>query len=272
MKLTLGYSPCPNDTSIFGALALGLVQLPGLDFEIRLEDVETLNQLAKAGTLDVTKISYAALADGLLEEYQLLASGGALGRGCGPLIISRTPLNSNDLASARLVTPGNLTTAHLLTRLFAPTAQIAETRPFDQIMPAVAAGEFDAGVIIHESRFTYPEFGLHLVADLGEWWEQTTGKPIPLGGIIARRSLGAEIITQIEQGIAHSLEFARHNPDQVQPYIASHAQEMDPQVQQQHIGLYVNEFSSNLGEDGWAAVNELLTRAAAIRTRSVPPA
>ncbi|MBX7221813.1 MAG: 1,4-dihydroxy-6-naphthoate synthase [Blastocatellia bacterium] len=264
MKLTLGYSPCPNDTYIFGALALGLVRIPGLEFEIRLEDVETLNQLALRETLDVTKVSYAVIAAGLETQYQILSSGGALGRGCGPLIVSRTPLTPVELATKRVVTPGKRTTAHLLTRLFAPQLTDIQSLPFDHIMPAVAAGEFDAGVIIHESRFTFSQYGLHQVVDLGDWWEHTTGKPIPLGGILAKRSLGAETISALEHGIAESLTFARTHPELVQPYISQHAQEMSLQVQAQHIGLYVNEFSLDLGPEGWAAVNELLTRAKAL--------
>lgn len=265
MRLTLGYSPCPNDTYIFGALALGLVTIPGIEFDIRLEDVETLNQLAKENTLDVTKVSYAALADGLEESYVLLASGGALGRGCGPLVVSQTPIQPSELPAKRVVTPGNLTTAHLLMRLFSPQTTLAGTLPFDQIMPAVAAGDFDVGVIIHESRFTYPNYHLHLVIDLGDWWEKNTGQPIPLGGILAKRSLGQETITQVEQAIAQSLRYAHSHPEQIQPYIQHHAQEMDPTVQARHIALYVNELSLDLGVEGHAAVKELLERAKALQ-------
>ncbi len=267
MLLSLGYSPCPNDTYIFGALALGLVTVPGVEFDIRLEDVETLNQLAARGELDVAKASYAAIVGGLRETYELMTSGGALGRGCGPLIVSRNPIDPNDLPGCRIVTPGRNTTACLLTRLFAPGADLTATLPFERIMPAVAAGEFDAGVIIHESRFTYPVHGLRLVIDLGEWWESTTGHPIPLGGILARKSLGADAIRRIETGIVASLDFARTNREAIQPYIERHAQEMSRDVQDQHIGLYVNDFSRDLGGEGWAAVDELTRRATEVREK-----
>lgn len=263
MNLTLGYSPCPNDTYIFGALALGHVAAPGLAFDIRLEDVETLNRLALAGTLDVTKLSFAALLSPEIEDrYELLASGGALGRGCGPLVIAREPFAPEELAKKRIVTPGKLTTAHLLTRLFTSGATVAAELPFEKIMPAVASGEFDAGVIIHESRFTFPDFGLHKIVDLGEWWETTTGKPIPLGGIVARRSLGDATIRAIERAIAASLAHADTHPATVRDYIREHAQEMSEDVRNAHIALYVNEFSRDLGAEGRAAVAELRRRAA----------
>lgn len=264
MNLTLGYSPCPNDTYIFGALALGHVAAPGLTFDIRLEDVETLNRLALDHALDVTKLSFAALLAPEIEaEYELLASGGALGRGCGPLVVAREPFRPEELASKRIVTPGRRTTAHLLTRLCTGGATVAAELPFEKIMPAVAAGEFDAGVIIHESRFTFPGFGLHKIVDLGEWWETTTGKPIPLGGIVARRSLGEGVIRAVERAIAASLAHADAHPETVGDYIRAHAQEMSEDVQRAHIALYVNEFSHDLGPEGRAAVAELRRRAAA---------
>lgn len=263
MNLTLGYSPCPNDTYIFGALALGHVAAPGLTFDIRLEDVETLNRLALDRALDVTKLSFAALLAPEIEaEYELLASGGALGRGCGPLVVAREPFSPEELAKKRIVTPGRRTTAHLLTRLFTDGATVAAELPFEKIMPAVAAGDFDAGVIIHESRFTFPGFGLHKIVDLGEWWETTTGKPIPLGGIVARRSLGDATIRAVERAIAASLAHAEAHPETVADYIRQHAQEMSDEVQRAHIALYVNEFSRDLGPEGRAAVAELRHRAA----------
>ncbi|HEY7768951.1 1,4-dihydroxy-6-naphthoate synthase, partial [Longimicrobium sp.] len=185
--LTLGYSPCPNDTFIFHALVHGIVQADGLCFSERLEDVETLNRLAADAQLDVTKISYGA-APSLLRDYVLLRSGGALGRGCGPLIVARRELSHDELRTARIAIPGRNTTANLLLRLFAADAQPGTELVYSDIMPAVARGDVDAGLIIHESRFTYPQHGLVKVVDLGEWWEQTTGHPIPLGGIMARRA------------------------------------------------------------------------------------
>jgi 1,4-dihydroxy-6-naphthoate synthase len=260
--LSLGYSPCPNDTFIFHALVHGVVEAPGLRFAERLEDVETLNRLAAAGELDVTKISYGA-APALLRDYVLLRSGGALGRGCGPLIVAREGLSRDDLAGKRIAIPGRNTTANLLLRLFAPDAQPGIELVYSDIMPAVARGEVDAGLIIHESRFTYPQHGLARVVDLGEWWEQTTGLPIPLGGIMARRALGGDAIRAIDDAIRRSVEHAFAQPDASRDYVRAHAQEMDDAVTQQHITLYVNRFSVDVGEEGERAVRELFARAAA---------
>jgi 1,4-dihydroxy-6-naphthoate synthase len=260
--LTLGYSPCPNDTFIFHALVHGVVRAEGMAFRERLEDVETLNRLAAREALDVTKISYGA-APALLADYVLLRSGGALGRGCGPLIVSREPLTQAELAGRRIAIPGRKTTANLLLRLFAPRAQPGIELVYSDIMPAVARGEVDAGLIIHESRFTYPQHGLLRVADLGEWWEQTTGLPIPLGGIMARRALGEEAIRRIDDAIRRSVEHAFAHPQASRPYVRAHAQEMDDAVTQQHIDLYVNRFSVELGDEGERAVRQLFARAAA---------
>ncbi|MDB4947544.1 MAG: mqnD [Gemmatimonadetes bacterium] len=257
--LTLGYSPCPNDTFIFDALVHGRVAAEGLRFSERLEDVETLNLLARDGVLDVSKVSYGALPY-LLDEYVLLRSGGALGRGCGPLLVSRAPLDPAALATARIAIPGRLTTAHLLLRLFAPHAGRTEERVYSDIMPAVERGEVDAGLIIHESRFTYPQHGLVKVVDLGEWWESTTRLPIPLGGILARRSLGADALRTLEAAVRASVEHAFAHPDDSREYVRAHAQEMDDAVTRQHIDLYVNHFSADLGTDGQAAVAELFRR------------
>jgi 1,4-dihydroxy-6-naphthoate synthase len=260
MVLSLGYSPCPNDTFIFHALVRGLVEIPGVRFRERLEDVETLNQLARRGELDVTKISYGAIPY-LLGEYVLLRSGGALGRGCGPLLVARPGTTVESLRGQRIAIPGRMTTANLLLRLFAPELPAGEGVLYSDIMPAVARGEVAAGLIIHESRFTYPEHGLVQLVDLGEWWERETGAPIPLGGILARRSLGAERIGGIQRAIRESVEYAYAHPGAAADYIAANAQEMSPEVCQRHIDLYVNEFSIDLGEDGERAVRELLSRA-----------
>lgn len=259
--LTLGYSPCPNDTFIFHALVHGIVQADGLRFSERLEDVETLNRLAAGAELDVTKISYGA-APSLLRDYVLLRSGGALGRGCGPLIVARRELSRSELRTARIAIPGRNTTANLLLRLFAPDAQPGTELVYSDIMPAVARGDVDAGLIIHESRFTYPQHGLVKVVDLGEWWEQTTGHPIPLGGIMARRALGDETIRRIDGAIRRSVEHAFAQPDASRGYVREHAQEMDDAVAKQHIDLYVNRFSVDLGEEGEGAVRDLFSRAA----------
>ncbi|MGD2080223.1 MAG: 1,4-dihydroxy-6-naphthoate synthase, partial [Nitrospirota bacterium] len=191
--LTLGYSPCPNDTFIFYALVRGKIETGGLSFLETLEDVETLNRMALRGALDVTKVSTHALGF-LREDYCLLRSGGALGRGCGPLIVAREPLEARDLRGKRIAIPGTLTTAYLLMRLFDPMLKDIEAMPFHRIMDAVSSGSADAGLIIHEGRFTYPGYGLHEVLDLGRWWEDATGLPIPLGSIVAKRELGTETL------------------------------------------------------------------------------
>ena len=261
-ELTLGYSPCPNDTFIFYALTHGRVAGPDAVIRERLEDVETLNQLALQGTLDLTKISYHAF--GLLrEEYVLLTSGGALGRGCGPLVVAPRACGMNDLRGTTIAVPGELTTANLLLQLYGEGYDKLLVLPFDRIMPAVCRGAAAAGVIIHESRFTYREYGLHQVLDLGQWWEEDSGCPIPLGGILAKRSLGGDLIRAIDRAIRASIAYAHAHPQEPTAYIKQHAQELEDSVIRQHIGLYVNAFSLDLGEEGIRAVHCLLTRAEA---------
>ena len=259
MSMTLGYSPCPNDTFIFYGLVHSKIAGAPVCEEI-LEDIETLNTLALRGALDLTKISFHALAH-LREKYCLLHSGGALGRGCGPLVVSSRAVAPDELKDKKIAIPGQLTTAALLLRLFDTGIEHLQVMPFDQIMGATARGEVDAGVIIHESRFTYPEYGLKKVVDLGEWWEQSTGHPIPLGGILARRSLGTDQVGCIDKALKESIEYAYANPDVVRGYIRQHAQEMDEEVMQAHIDLYVNEFSLDYGQDGKAAIFDLIDRA-----------
>jgi 1,4-dihydroxy-6-naphthoate synthase len=270
MQLSLGYSPCPNDTFIFHALVAGRVELPGIRFRERLEDVETLNRLALARELDVTKVSYGALPH-LLDEYVLLRSGGALGRGCGPLLVARPGTDPQRLRTGRVAIPGRLTTANLLLRLYEPRLPPGVEMVYSEIMPAVARGEVDAGLIIHESRFTYPEHGLERVVDLGEWWERETGAPIPLGGIVARRSLGADRIRDIEQAIRRSVEHAFQHPDASADYVRAHAQEMEPSVMRRHIELYVNPHSVDLGPEGEEAVRQLLRRSSVFGLPSSVP-
>ncbi|NJC88998.1 MAG: 1,4-dihydroxy-6-naphthoate synthase [Desulfuromonas sp.] len=260
--LTLGYSPCPNDTFIFHALVHGLVPTPGFTVHEQLEDVETLNRLALDGSLDLTKVSYHALGH-LRDRYVLLRSGGALGRGCGPLVVATAPTTMAVLRGKRIAIPGTLTTANLLLQLFGEGFDHVVPMPFDRIMPALRAGEADAGVIIHESRFTYQAAGFHAVQDLGAWWEAETGLPIPLGGILARRDLGTETIRAVDLAIRASLEHARTHPDAARAYIRAHAQELDDAVTSAHINLYVNDFSLDLGNEGVHAVNTLLGRAQA---------
>ncbi len=260
--LTLGFSPCPNDTFMFYPLVHGLVDTGGISFSERLEDVETLNRLAVQGVLDVSKVSYAALGH-IREEYALLRAGSALGRGCGPLLVVKEPLAVDDLAGKTIAIPGRYTTAHLLLRLFNPGLVHFMEMPFHEIMDAVMTGRADAGVIIHESRFTYQGYGLQQLVDLGAWWERETGLPIPLGGIVAKRSLGGEAIRTIEQALTATVDFARNNPASAAAYIRKHAQEMSEEVCSAHIGLYVNDFSQQLGPEGEQAISELLRRAEA---------
>lgn len=259
MALTLGFSPCPNDTFIFHALVHGLVA-PDLAWDVRLADVEALNRLAVAGELDVTKLSYHAYLH-VADRYAMLPSGGALGRGVGPLVVTREPMP--DLGGAVVATPGGLTTANLLLGLWRPEDVRTVEMRYDEIMPAVSAGEVDAGLIIHESRFTYRDHGLTAHIDLGTWWERATGRPIPLGGIAVRRDLAPGIVRRVDAGIRHSLAHAWADPSASAEYVAQHAQEMSPDVRNRHIELYVNDFSHDLGEDGRLAVAELARRAAA---------
>ena len=261
--LTLGYSPCPNDTFIFHALAKGLVGGGTLGFQERLEDVEALNFMAISGRLDVTKVSFGVITQ-VLEDYCLLRSGGAMGRGCGPLVVARGPVEMDSLKGRRIAIPGTNTTAFLLLRLFDPAlGDNVVPMTFDLIMEAVQEGEVDAGLIIHEGRFTYKGYGLTEVMDMGLWWEETTGKPIPLGGIIARRDLGMETLLQVESLIRESLTHAREHPDAPMDYIRQHSQEMADSVIREHISLYVNEFSLDLGAEGEEAVRELFKMARA---------
>ena len=259
-KLSLGYSPCPNDTFIFYGLTHNKLNNLTFSVEERLEDVETLNQLALAGSLELTKISYHALGH-LRDDYALLRSGGALGRGCGPLVVSAKPTTMNKLRGKRIAIPGKLTTANLLLQLYDEGFEDLLILPFDQIMPALQGGQVEAGVIIHESRFTYQQLGFHEVQDLGAWWEDETGLPIPLGGILAKRSLGDETIRQIDRTIRQSLEYAYAHPEQPRDYIKQHAQELDDTVINSHIELYVNDFSLDLGVEGITAVETLLKQA-----------
>ena len=259
-SLSLGYSPCPNDTFIFHALVHGMIACDGFSVRERLEDVETLNRLVLERALDISKISYHLLGF-VREEYCLLRSGGALGRGCGPLVVSRECASMAQLKGKRIAVPGRYTTAALLLRLFDPALENIVYLPFHEIMPAVADGRVDAGVIIHESRFTYAGFGLVKLLDLGEWWERETGHPIPLGGIVAKRSLGSQTLAAVGRALRASVGYAFAHPDEASGYIRAHSQEMCEEVCAAHIKLYVNDFSLDLGTEGDAAVNALLARA-----------
>jgi 1,4-dihydroxy-6-naphthoate synthase len=257
--MNLGYSFCPNDTFIFYALTHGKIALTEPVHEL-LEDVETLNQWALAGKLEMTKISYHAFAH-VREQYVALRSGGALGRGVGPLIVAKTKLES--LVGKTVAIPGNLTTAFLLLKLSQPEGVNTVVMRYDEIMPAIERGEVDAGLIIHESRFTYPQHGLVKLLDLGEWWESETGLPIPLGAILVRRDLPIKTQRALNAAVKASLEYAYSHPTEPKAYIRQHALEMEDAVMQAHIDLYVNEFSLDVGDLGEKAVKELFARAEA---------
>ncbi|BDS10038.1 menaquinone biosynthesis family protein [Aureispira anguillae] len=256
MKLTLGYSPCPNDTFIFDAMVHHKIDTEGLEFEVQLGDVEQLNQKAFANELDITKLSYHAYAY-LINSYALLTSGSALGNNCGPLLIAKTAIPTTELATKKIAIPGKYTTANFLLSLAFPTAQQKEEVLFSDIEQQVLQGEVDAGLIIHENRFTYQDRGLVKIIDLGEWWEQTTQLPIPLGGIVVKRTLPLNLQQKINRVLRRSIEFAFANPQAALPYIQQHAQEMSAAIVQQHINLYVNDFSIDLGAKGKAAVEHL---------------
>lgn len=266
MTLSIAYSPCPNDTFVFHAWSHGLVPgAPALD--VTHADIDVTNGLAERGTLDVLKISYGALP-WALGDYALLPAGGALGRGCGPLLLAATS-DATLAAGSVVAVPSERSTAYLLFRLWAASAGVAPSvrvLPFHAIMPAVRDGLVDAGLVIHEARFTYPGYGLEALVDLGAWWEADTGLPIPLGAIVARRGLDA---TALAGWARASVEAAWADPQASAAYVGEHAQEMDPQVQARHVALYVNEFTRDLGAEGRAAVEALLGRAA--RAGLTPP-
>jgi len=257
MRLTLGFSPCPNDTFIFDALVNKKIDTEGFDFEVHLEDVQTLNQWAMAGRLDLSKISYGVLPL-VLDSYRLLDAGGALGKGVGPLLIAKTSIPPALLPECSIAIPGQQTTAHLLFSLAYPKALKKQFMIFSAIEDAVLTGQVDCGVIIHENRFTYQQKGLVKLADLGAFWEATTGAPIPLGGILAKKDLAPGIAEKVNELIRKSLEYAFQHYPLLPDYVRQHSQEMDEQVMRQHIDLYVNNYSLGLGVDGVTAVKTLL--------------
>jgi 1,4-dihydroxy-6-naphthoate synthase len=261
--LTIAYSPCPNDTFVFHAWSHGLIE-GAPPVEVTHADIDVTNNLLHDGGLDVMKISYAALPEAL-ESYELLPCGGALGRGCGPLVLARPgSATVGQAVSGRVVAvPSLKSTAYLLFRRWIEEQVpqgVGEIRvlPFHEIMPAVRDGLVDAGLVIHEARFTYPGFGLDCLVDLGDWWEGVTGTPIPLGAIVARRSLGPELIAELTRTIRASVDYAFAHPEASHDYVMAKAQELDPEVAKAHIALYVNEFTRDLGPEGLAAVRRLL--------------
>jgi 1,4-dihydroxy-6-naphthoate synthase len=264
---SLAYSPCPNDTYVFAALTNGLLDgAPKVN--VVLDDVEALNQAAREGRHELTKVSYGAIPY-LLDKYRILRAGGALGRGCGPLVVARpgvdakAPLLTDFAEDATFAIPGRLTTAYALLRLALGREPRTVEMRFDRIVDAVKNEEVAAGLIIHESRFTYEKAGLEQVIDLGDWWEHETGNPIPLGAILVRRDVPDEDARAIDEAIRRSLRFAREREGEIIGYVREHAFEMDDEVMRAHIGLYVNAYSEDVGAEGIAAVEDFFARASA---------
>lgn len=257
MKLTIGFSPCPNDTFIFDALVNKKIYTPGIEFEPVLEDIETLNQWATAAKLDITKISYAALPQAL-ENYVVLNSGSALGIGVGPLLVTKFPYSTTRIDTLKIALPGEHTTANLLFSMAFPNARNKHYMLFSEIEDAILNGQADVGVIIHENRFTYQSKGLKLLMDLGNFWEKATHSPLPLGGIIIRRSFTYSLQQRVNQLIRQSIEMAFNEYPALSEYIRSNSQAMDENVMRKHIELYVNDYSLDLGENGEKAVWKLI--------------
>ena len=258
MKFSLGFSPCPNDTFIFDALVNKKIDTEGLDFEVHLEDVQTLNNFALENRFDFSKISYGVMPL-LLETHTLLNSGGAMGNGVGPLLICKDPnITPDEVNHLRIAIPGKNTTAYLLFSYVYPNAKNISFYVFNEIEAAVLSGEVDAGVIIHENRFTYAQKGLYKITDLGAEWETKTKSPIALGGIVASNRIPKPIMQQVDQLIAKSVAYAFNNYPSISEYVSCHAQEMSEAVMRQHIDLYVNDFSADMGETGKNAIETLV--------------
>jgi len=253
-NLSLSFSPCPNDTFMFEAMLHGRIDTEGLSFNVQLADVETLNHAAMRAEADITKVSFHAYAY-LRNSYELLSSGSALGFGNGPLLVSAKPVPKTQISSLRIAIPGRYTTAVALLKAAFPDVRDLREYVFSDIENAVLKNEADAGVLIHEGRFTYKKKGLHLLADLGTLWEEQQEMSVPLGGIVVRRSLPEELKSTIARILRKSIEYALANPDSVMPFVRQHAQEMDENVMKQHIELYVNKFSVDLGEEGQRAID-----------------
>ncbi len=256
MKLTLGFSPCPNDTFIFDALVNNKIDTAGLEFDVLLEDVQTLNEWATAGKLDITKLSYGVLPL-VLNNYSVLNSGSALGRGVGPLLISNGEFKIDNIEDAFIAIPGENTTAHLLFSLAYPNVKNKIFLRYDKIENFVLNGK-GLGVIIHENRFTYAAKGLYKITDLGDYWEKQTGSAIPLGGIVVKKNTAPAVVTKVDELIKKSIEYAYSKYPELNDYIRSYSQEMSEEVMRKHIDLYVNNYSLALGAEGKKAVMKLL--------------
>ncbi|MBW4890430.1 1,4-dihydroxy-6-naphthoate synthase [Mucilaginibacter sp. HMF5004] len=272
MKLTLGFSPCPNDTFIFDALIHHKIDTEGLDFEVFFDDVETLNQKAMQGVLDITKLSYHAFAY-VIDKYVLLDAGSALGFGVGPLLISNFAISISDLQEKsmqyKIGIPGKYTTANFLLGLAFPEAKNKQEMVFSEIENALLDGKIDIGLIIHENRFTYQDKGLHKILDLGDYWERQTGCAIPLGGIVINRRLPLDVQLKVNRCIRRSVEFAFANPKSGLAFIREHSQEMSEEVMYKHIDLYVNKYSVDLGAEGRKAITLLFDKA--LEKEIIPP-
>lgn len=267
MKVNIGFSSCPNDTFIFDALLHGKVDTEGLSFEPVIADVEELNQRAFRSELDITKLSYHAYAH-LTDAYVLLDAGSALGNNCGPLLIAGEPISSEKIARSTIAIPGRYTTANFLLGLAYPDARDKVEMLFSDIETAVLEGKVDAGLIIHENRFTYQDKGLVKLMDLGEFWEERTGHPIPLGGIAIRRDLPKDVQQRVNRVLKNSVLFARQHPEATYDFVRRHAQEMDREVMYQHINLYVNDYTVDLGIQGRQAIRQMFEMAE--RRRLIP--
>jgi len=268
---TLGFSPCPNDTFMFDAMVHGKIDTEGLTFDAVLEDVETLNRNAESGLLDISKVSFAAFTH-LTDKYQLLNAGAALGNGVGPLVVSLNESVDFENHQIKIAIPGKNTTANFLFSLFFPKAKNKVEMVFSEIENAVLSGGVDAGVIIHENRFTYAQKGLWKLYDLGELWEKQTGQPIPLGGIVVKKIFDPAIKEKIDRIVRRSVEFAFANPASSRSYVKQHSQEMEAHVMQQHIDTYVNDFSIDLGDKGREAINTLFEKSISAGMVSYMPA
>jgi 5,8-dihydroxy-2-naphthoate synthase len=260
MNLTLGFSPCPNDTFIFDAMVNSLIDTRGITFDYVMEDVETLNLWAEQGKLDITKLSYNTFIH-TVNQYALLHSGSALGEGVGPLLVSKKPLDIANINDFRIAIPGFKTTANLLLTLAFPDAKNKTELVFNEIEAGVLNGDFDAGLIIHEGRFTYANKGLTKLIDLGDWWEKTTQAAIPLGGIVIRRSFDKELCATVDAIIKESLAYSWKRYPELSPFITANAQEMEEDVMRKHIQLYVNDYTTDLGEKGRNAIGVLFEKA-----------
>ena len=254
--ISLAFSTCPNDTFIFDALVHGKIDTEGLAFDYQLADIEELNRRALAGETEMIKVSYHAWLF-LRERYVLLDSGSALGFGNGPLLISKYTYRLEDLPHLSVAIPGQYTTAHLLLNIAAPNVREKQVMIFSGIEEAILDDRVDCGVIIHENRFTFEQKGLKKMLDLGQYWEKLTGSPIPLGGIIARKGLGYNVINKLNRIVYRSVEYAMKHPDESMPFVREHAQAMDEGVMQKHIHLYVNENTLSLGTGGKVALTKL---------------